>query len=220
MGDVGTGKSTIVEKITGEINRSSNENESVTRSTGIFWVPDGSLEVADTPGSNSLKTQFEHNVWIAVAINYRAVSRIFIVVKAEARIDCVIGNVRKYAQRYIDLPSSVVAILVTHMDEVKWSKDDFTPRLNEVLEIDTVAFSSKYTACDILVSDILNTCTKEHKLTVDAENFFELFEIHDNHLKILKSTKNEVKMFVAKKQAFDKASKMFAGENLKIFKYC
>ena len=55
LGDAGTGKSTIVEKLTGEKERSSNDSESFTKSSEAFTVPDGSLIVADTPGSNSKK---------------------------------------------------------------------------------------------------------------------------------------------------------------------
>ncbi len=129
LGDVGTGKSTLVEKLTGESGRSSDSSMSYTRSSEVFWVPDGSLIIADTPGSNALEDKLEHNIWIAGALNYMPVSRIFIVVKAEARIDSVISNVRKYADSFVELPMDVLAVLVTHMDmpEVRWTEKDFTP---------------------------------------------------------------------------------------------
>ncbi|CAB4010420.1 signal recognition particle receptor beta subunit [Paramuricea clavata] len=213
MGDVGTGKSTIVEKITGENNRSSPLNESFTKSTAIFRVPDGSLVVADTPGSNSLKEQLQHNVWIAAAINYRPVSIIFIVVKAEARIDCVISNIRKYSDRYIALPFSVIAVLVTHMDKVEWRKEHITPKVKKEIGIDKIAFSSKNTKGEILVFDILKICAggKVYNLTVNTENFFRLFNIHDSLRSILQSTNDEVEQFIAKKKAFDEARKVFKG---------
>ena len=43
VGDVGTGKSTLVEKLTGEKGRSSDANESFTKTSETFWVRGGRL---------------------------------------------------------------------------------------------------------------------------------------------------------------------------------
>ena len=218
LGDVGSGKSTLVEKVAGESGRSSDSCMSYTKSSEVFWVPDGSLVVADTPGSNALKEKLQHNIWIAGALNFMPVSRIFIVVKAEERIDTVIKNVRQYADSFVELPMDVVAVLVTHMDipTLRWTEKDFTPLIDEELGIDRVVFSSKDTAGDTLVRDILKTCIEQHDLTIDSENFLKLFKIHNNHRKILKSTSDEVKNFTAKKKAFDEARKAFSGKSLHI----
>lgn len=214
LGDVGTGKSTIVEKLTGVKGRSSDANESFTKTSACFWVSDGSLIVSDTPGSNALKDKLEHNISIARALNFRPVSRIFIVVKAEPRIDNVVDNVRKYADRFLELPMDVVGVLVTHMDKVDWTKEDFTPRIVDELGIDTVVFSRLSTKPETLLQSILKTCSEEYNLTVNSENFFKLFKIHNNHRKILQSTSDEVKSFSEKKKAFDKARHNFSGKDL------
>lgn len=214
LGDVGTGKSTIVEKLTGEKGRSSESHKSFTKSSKVFWVPDGSLIVSDTPGSNALKDKLEHNIWIAHALNFRPVSRIFIVVKAETRIDNVVDNVRKYADRFLELPMDVVGALVTHMDMVDWTQEEFTPQIQDELGIDTVVFSWINTKRNTLLQSILKTCTKKHELTVNDENFFKLFKIHNNDRKILQSTSDEVNNFADKKKAFDQARKAFSGKDL------
>ena len=85
LGDVGAGKSTIVEKLSGETGRSSDASSSVTKSTETFTVPDGSLIVADCPGSNAIEDKLGHNLWIAAAFNFRPVSKVIIVVKADTR---------------------------------------------------------------------------------------------------------------------------------------
>ncbi len=100
LGDVGSGKSTVVEKLTGEEGRSSDASISYTRTSEAFCVPDGSLIISDTPGSNAMDDELEHNVWIAAAFNYKPVSRLFIVVKAEDRKDTVVDNISKYANRF------------------------------------------------------------------------------------------------------------------------
>ena len=70
-----TGKSTIVEKLTGVEGRSSDANVSVTRISEFFSTPHNSLKISDTPGANAMKDKFEHNLQIATAFNYGPVSK-------------------------------------------------------------------------------------------------------------------------------------------------
>ena len=203
VGDVGSGKSTLVEKLTGAKKRSSNASESATRSSEAFCVPDDSLIISDTPGSNSRKERFEHNVWIAQAFNFRPVSKVFIVVKAQTRIDSVIDDVRKYADCFLELPMELMGVLVTHMDMVEWTESSFSSAVSEDLGIDTVVYSAPSTNGGKLLRDILASCSKKHDLTVDGENFLKLFKIHDHHRKILKTASDEVNRFRAIKRAFD-----------------
>ena len=77
VGNCGAGKSTLVEKLTGETGRSSNASESFTRSSDYFWVADKSLMIADTPGSNPMKEKIEHNLQIAQALNHHKVMYLF-----------------------------------------------------------------------------------------------------------------------------------------------
>ena len=209
LGDTGTGKSTIVEKLTGEKERSSNDSESYTSSSEAFVVQGGGLIVADTPGSNCRKDKVEHNIWIAGALNFRPVSRIFIVSKAQPRIDSVIDNVCKYADNFVELPPDVIGVLVSHMDMVEWRKEDFISAIDDELGIDAVIFSSLDTTAETLQSEILGTCTGQHDLTVNHANFAKLFKIPNNHIKILKFINDEVKKFTLIKEAFDKKRKGF-----------
>jgi len=73
-----TGKSTIVEKLTNERGRASDKDISVIKSSEVFWTTDGSIVISDMPGSNAMEDKLEHNVWIASALNFRPVSKIFI----------------------------------------------------------------------------------------------------------------------------------------------
>ena len=209
LGDAGTGKSTIVEKLTGEIERSSNDSESFARSPEACTVPDGSLIVADTPGSDTRKDKVEHNIWIAGALNFQPVSRIFIVSKAQPRIDSVIDNICKYADNFVELPFDVLGVLVSHMDLVEWKEEDFMSAINEELGIDAVIFSQYNTTAETLLPKILETCTNKHDLTINHENFAKLFKIPNNHRKILKFTSNEVKKFSLIREAFDEKRKGF-----------
>ena len=203
MGDAGTGKSTLVEKLTGAKGRSSKDKDSVTRTSEAFCVPNGSLIVSDTPGSNSRRDKLQHNVWIAGAFNFRPVSKIFIVVKADTRMDTVVDNIQKYADNFLDFPPELVGVLVTHMDEVEWTEACFSPVVSEDLGIVSVVYSARTTGGGKLLRDILATCNKKHDLTVDDENFLKLFKIHNHQQRILKHTIDEITRFREIKRAFD-----------------
>ena len=62
MGAVGSGKSTIVEKLTGVKGRSGADKFSVTTSSEVFQNFDGSLDICDTPGTNAREDRFMHNM--------------------------------------------------------------------------------------------------------------------------------------------------------------
>ena len=98
LGDVGTGKSTLVEKISGETGISSSQSTSCTKVSNLYESFDKRIVICDTPGSNAMTDKFKHNAWIAGAINYSPVSRILICVLAQPRIANVIDVVKKYLE--------------------------------------------------------------------------------------------------------------------------
>lgn len=98
LGDVGSGKSTLVEKISGQTGISSSQSTSCTRVSSLYESFNKLMIICDTPGSNSMTDKFEHNAWIAGAINYSPVSRILICVIAQPRIANVIDVVKKYLE--------------------------------------------------------------------------------------------------------------------------
>ena len=116
-------KSSIVEKFSDATNLASDGDTSVTKSSKVFWSIDGSLLIADTPGSNAMEDKLDHNMWIAGALSYLPVSKMFILVKAETRLDSVVDNIRKYSDRFVTLDPSTIGVLITHMDTVTWSSE-------------------------------------------------------------------------------------------------
>ena len=61
--------------------------------------------------------------------------------KADPRIASTVDSVRTYSDRFIDLPLDSIAVLVTHMDNVTWSKDQLRKAIDDNLGIDAVVFS-------------------------------------------------------------------------------
>ena len=122
----------------------SEASTSATGQSGLYFSENGSLLISDTPGSNPLTDKVQHNIWIATSINYRPVSRILISVKADVRIDNVIDGIRKYVENFLDLAmmEQVLAVCVTHMDQVDWRAKEFLPMLEDELGLaDCVVFS-------------------------------------------------------------------------------
>jgi len=211
LGDVGVGKSTLVEKLTGKKGMSSSSSESFTRVSVLYESFDGKLDICDTPGTNSLKDRFEHNCNIAHALNYAPVSRILVIVKADTRIANVVSSVKDYACNFLpqELPFDLLSVCVTHMDMVKWEKDELLNALSENLGITTVVVSSLNTTGAELQKDLLEECAfkKAVKLTIDSEDFLKIFNIGGNQIKILRFIKKEVGRFVMKKNHFHKIVK-------------
>ena len=80
-----------------------------------------------------MSDKFMHNMWIAEALNFRPVSLILNIVKADTRIDNVVEKVRNYAEGFMDLPENLFAVCVTHMDTVRWTRSTFMEHLENEL---------------------------------------------------------------------------------------
>eukprot|EP00092_Neocalanus_flemingeri_P105649 GFUD01135444.1.p1 GENE.GFUD01135444.1~~GFUD01135444.1.p1 ORF type:complete len:437 (+),score=64.33 GFUD01135444.1:62-1372(+) len=206
LGDVGSGKSTVVEKLTGKTGRSSAANTSVTRTSEVFGVSEGGLVICDTPGSNAMEDQFTHNINIAHAMNFMPVNCVLIVVKGDVRMDTVVGKVKEYASVFLpeDLPIEMIGVCITHMDQVTWKNDELMHHLKTKLEIKTAIFSSLTTPWATLKADILAECKgkKAEKLDIDGELFLRLFKMSDTGLKVLRQVGKEVSRFETLKQDF------------------
>lgn len=194
LGNVGTGKSTLVEHITGISGISSDASESFTRSSHAFVTKCRQLQIIDTPGSNAMSHKVEHNMWIAHALNFAPVSLILMTVKAETRIDNTIDAVRVYAESFQDL-SDILGVVVTHMDTVNWKPAEFLRHLEGELGIDKAIFAGLHTPGEAVIADILKACHEPQDLTIHAGNFLKFFKINNQNLKILKCVKDEVNTF-------------------------
>ena len=93
-----------------------------------------------------MRDKLAHNEQIAGSLNYAPVSRIFLVVKADTRMDNVVDTIRKYAEQLMDLDMDALAALVTHMDTVTWSERDLSNCLSEDIGMTSVVFTGMRTS--------------------------------------------------------------------------
>ncbi|KAL5263476.1 hypothetical protein ACHWQZ_G008749 [Mnemiopsis leidyi] len=202
IGDVGVGKSTVVGKLTGKQMESGDNKMSITRTSTAHWSYDGTVILSDTPGSNSLQDQLQHNEEIAAAFNYRPISRVIVVVKADIRIANVMRVVEKYSERLLSLPDENIGVLVTHMDTVSWTPRDLKQRVIDEYGIECVIFCGKETPKEILMGEIRRSCGRTISFRVNNKNFSELFKINNKMVKILKDTSKEIDGFTELKRQF------------------
>ena len=199
LGDVGSGKSTLFEKITGTTNRSSNQYASFTTSAEAIMSSDDSFIICDTPGTNSFENRFENNLHIAQAMSLMPVSSVLAVFKANVRIDNVLEMIKNYLEGFLteDFPCELIGVCITHMDTVIWGKEEFARTVKKELGISRVAFSgandSGALLCEELKSQIQNITPRN--LDIKSDTFLKLFKINDKNLKILRGVRNEIRKY-------------------------
>ena len=203
MGEVGVGKSSIVEKLSGVSIPTGENPMSVTRQFRPYDTYDWSMIISDTPGCNSIEDQLEHNLQIAAALNYMPVSRILITVKADIRLANVMSVVKKFDERLMEYPDEVVGVLVTHMDRVSWEGSELEMRVKDEFGIECILFSEKDTSGKILLAMIKSVCINPVAIKVNEKNFPRLFKINDKKIKIQKEISKEVSQIKEMKRQFD-----------------
>ena len=206
IGNVGAGKSTLVEKVTGMTEISSAASTSVTKASDVIESVDSSLIICDTPGTNSITDQFDSNLEIAHALNFSPVNLVLITVKADVRIESVAKGLREYMECFIpeDFPVELIGFCITHMDTVAWGEDELLHYLKFDLGIEKVIFSFPEKTGSTLVQEIKNECLKNQPvpINVDCEMFLKLFKINNHEIKILRETRKEVARFEKIKRDF------------------
>ena len=206
IGNVGAGKSTLVEKVTGVTGISSAASTSVTKASCVSESVDGSLIICDTPGTNSITDQFNSNLEVARALNLMPVNLVLITVKADVRIESVAKVIREYLECFLpeDFPIELIGFCITHMDTVIWVKEELNHYLKSDLGVEKVIFSFPEKGRRALIQEMKDECLKNQpvQIYVDSEIFLKLFKINSHEIKILRETRKEVARFEKIKKDF------------------
>ena len=206
IGNVGAGKSALVEKVTGMTGLSSAASTSVTKTSDAILSVDHSLLICDTPGTNSITDKFSSNVELARALNFKPVNLLLITVKADVRIESVTKGLREYMECFLpeDFPIELIGFCITHMDTVIWVEDELIHYLKSDLGIEKVICSFPEKKSRTLIQEIKDECFKNQPVSfdIDGEIFLRLFKINNNEIKILRETRKEVARFEKIKKDF------------------
>ena len=142
IGDIGGGKSTVVEKVTGipEMTLASS-GLCGTKTSDVIVSVDGSLIICDTPGENVIGDALSSSLKIVRALNFMPVNLLLVIVKADIRIERVVKQISSYPQRFEDFPKELIGYCITHMDTVSWTEDLLIHCLKSDFGIEKVIFN-------------------------------------------------------------------------------
>ena len=172
IGNVGAGKSTLVEKVSGATGMSSAASTRVTKTADVFLSVDGSLMICDTPGTNSTTDQLSSNIEIARALNFMPVNLVLITVKAHVRMESVAKGFREYMEYFLpeDFPLELIGFCITHMDTVIWVENELIHYLKSDLGIENVICSFPEKKSRTLIQEIKDECLKNQPVYIDIDS--------------------------------------------------
>ncbi|KAH3745644.1 hypothetical protein Pelo_12938 [Pelomyxa schiedti] len=115
MGDVGSGKSTLCEKLTGRTGLSSNSKTSFTKDSKVFPV-ENRYWIADTPGLNSSKGRVEPALSLLGALRFKPVTCLLMVCSLKDRLDGLEEAVSDLVAPFVEEFGNNIAVIVTKKD--------------------------------------------------------------------------------------------------------
>ena len=182
FGNVGAGKSTIVERATGLTGLSSDQAASCTRKS-CAYLTENDLQLVDAPGVDG-EDRFQHVMEVAAALSLALVTKILITVAATDRIPSVLETLAQHAENLADFDESLLAVCVTHMDKVKWTAGDFREALEGMSFPVPAMFVHEESSKDEILADLLGLCRNQKAVHVQIteENFLKCFNFTDGHL--------------------------------------
>jgi len=184
MGDVGSGKSTICEKVTGRVGLSSPSSTSFTRDSKVFLV-DNKYWLADTPGLNSSTKKLHHALNLLGALRYRPITSILVICSMKDRIDGLIESLTHLIDSFYEDFESIIAVIVTKHDLYSHiSKEEIQEALREQ-SIKNIMVTEKSTTKSELL-EFLNGLTTNVAVEVNIESkeLTSYFNLADADLKL------------------------------------
>lgn len=196
IGDVGAGKSSLVEKVIGTEMFSSDAPKNFTEVSRAFRTPCQRLLLIDTPGSNAMRENLQHNVCKVNALLFRPVSLVLLVVKAEVRIGITLDHVRKYMELFVEFGDHL-GVMITHMDTTTgWDLKEAAALIKDELDIESVAGFGKDDRSTDVSNEIFKFCRPAPvDFGENQDRLWQLFPVGDKNVKISKCMKDEIKSF-------------------------
>lgn len=186
IGAVGSGKTTLSEKLTGKRNLGvKNFGSSATRVSTIYRTE--SFEFADTPGYMSIDNKLDHAVNIVCALHYRPVSRIFILVKFNSRIDNMFRDVKEIVAPLMSL-FGILTILVTAWDTSDGTEliaNEIRSKFLKLSRIQSIFFVGKETSGEELKAIFAATFTIPFTIQVPHNQIYKYFDIKKEDLAMI-----------------------------------
>ena len=178
FGNVGTSKSTLVQKAAGC----------------------ASIRPIEAPGVDA-EDWFEHFLEVAGALSANPVAKILITVSAKPS---PLEQLTRHVERLAGLGMGLLAVCVTHMDEVSWTDEEFLGFLDlQEYSFDfPVMFTRTETCRDAILADLSRICGQAVPAQITEENFLKCFNFTEGHLTIHRAMQDAVARLQRLKASF------------------
>jgi len=207
VGPVGSGKTTLTQKLTGLQNQGVSEfGMSATRASTIYITKSNAFHFVDTPGYLALEDKITHAVNILLALRFRRVSRIFVLCKCDARIENVVRDLDSIIKPMLDF-RDVVTIIVTSWDQFEQlndgsTADDKKNRFKQVFKgrfrVESVLFVGLNTTVKALESSMMSCFVKE-RLNINIPNakITRYFDVKNDDIVMMNDVEEKTIMYRA-----------------------
>lgn len=191
LGVVGSGKTTLYNKVCDKSEKADNDVESATRHLHIHTVTWGnrSFTLIDTPGTETTKLVYEHSYVIKGGLTIQPLNTIFVLCPYEPRCrDTMIQNFYGQVQMIKEEYRSMCVPIVTKMDhfvasmkipDISTMRNIITDIFKDDTGVDRVLFTELHSNPHDIATDMHN-CMKDMpqmKLEYSDEDFLMYFNV-------------------------------------------
>ena len=186
VGTVGCGKSSLSSKLTSKKCGISHFCGSATRQSTIYRT--SYFEFSDTPGYRSRKDKLDHAVNIICALQYKPVSRIFVLSKFDCRVDQIVNNAKEIITPFLGYRSLLTVVITAWdlSDRTQETKQKIIDAFHEDFDIMSLLFTEKDTKREELIKIMRNLLIEEpQKIEITAKNISKFFDLKKNDHEII-----------------------------------
>ncbi len=210
LGQTGTGKTTLLNKICGTKYEAGWSETSKTRH--LFKNPNnvgkGAFELLDTPGTDSSQETYKHAVLLKHALTTSEVNTVFVIVKYENRHNKIVANFINVQAPVYKYESKIV-VMISHWDlSTNPNEEEVSIRKNLEKNCAGVIFYSQNDSSQKLADSMFSFLKKmkRGKLEIPDEEFFMTFNIYQIKISMIKDYDRYQKDLLRLESEFKKLS--------------
>lgn len=207
VGPVGSGKTTLAQKLTGKQGLTERRQHETT----IFVT--SSFLFADTPSFNPEKDKLTHAIHIVSALHYRPVSRIFVLCKFNEKDDVMVESIKNMVTA-LSASQDHLTILVTACKSND-RQSEIKQKFKESFKISSVCFLADTDTPADLELTLKNTFTNPVKVTIPTNELSKYFGLQESDEQVQANIEAKTSQFEElKKGIMDKQQDLADQEKL------
>ena len=182
FGEVGSGKTTIINKLCNKKFETKESGYSCTKNIQYAYIPDGSI-IIDFPGLNAAEDIIKHLTIQKFILSIIPVKMICLVIKSDTRFDNILKITFQMIKIFYENRANLILILTFTERYTDKEKNEIKFQLNKRLNINenVVIFNNKNIEPSVLLQQICNL----------KNNLFNINSLNINEKKLLNSDLDE-----------------------------